>query len=643
MEKYFLKTNSFAKTFLLVFCIFLETFLTAQNNTSTQPHNGTVTSIVQSGKYLFTSGNDGFVIKWDNNFNGEHFQLSNLEIHSLAIHPNGKDIAIYETDGFSIYRLSVWNWAEKKLKFSKRFTDSITTLSYSSKGTYLIAGTSSVDGLFFLDQNTGNPIPLLKEQIGVINMAATSKNETSCVFYSPSGFIYYANMLTGAEKARIDCPSWLESPFLFNNNLYLAGYTKELLYIVHAVTGEVLTSIQVNNPIIVSEHTDKTLTYIDFDKKTNSYTLKNLYATNEELKFQSVILKSFTLDDNQNISFAKKIKSNIFIGSTYGNLYKTTINPETSLITLNTLTSKAYKEILDINTLNDKFLFLTADKLFSSSYIDGTVTTLVSNTHANRITSAADNIILWTKDSKEPVFIFEQNNSSLKSLYTPDKPLVSVNYYNNTLILIEGNSTITSIDLKSSDIKQLYNGTGIQDGLITYLKGKKVLVIAKTASSNPKSSLLLMDMETEEIVPLPIDANIVFSLTLNKNEIKPIIYGISNFSSTSEKKTEIFSYNLDLKFYSAISYWQDEDTVAFITFDNDTLYSNIGKNNIFGIKLKSRKQTVFQRVSSLPKKIVSSNDFNLILNQDGSLSWFSEYTYLSNWLYAIDDNIIETE
>ena len=129
--------------------------LTAQSHISTQSHQAQVTQIApvtvrgNDGSY-FSASDDGFVIKWTFDGQGEHYQFSDVAIKLIAVSPNGNEIAIYETDGGSINKITVWDWKTFNRKYIRKFSDSITSLAYSANGTYLIAGTATVDGAVFI-------------------------------------------------------------------------------------------------------------------------------------------------------------------------------------------------------------------------------------------------------------------------------------------------------------------------------------------------------------------------------------------------------------------------------------------------------------------------------------------------------------
>ena len=100
------------KLFTLIFSALFIFSLEAQSHISTQSHQGQVTQIAPvstrgtDGTYYSTS-DDGFVIKWTFDGQGEHYQFSDVAIKLIAVSPNGNEIALYETDGGSINRITV--------------------------------------------------------------------------------------------------------------------------------------------------------------------------------------------------------------------------------------------------------------------------------------------------------------------------------------------------------------------------------------------------------------------------------------------------------------------------------------------------------------------------------------------------------
>ena len=206
--------------------------LFAQNLVSTQPHSGNVNAIAFAPDGTFyTAGDDGFIIKWNQENKGEHYQISDLEIKEIAASPNGTDIAIYETDGYSVNRISVWNWKTKKRLIVKRLTDTVSTINFSEKGSWLMIGTNSVDGIIFLNAKSGTVLRKVKDTPGMVTMIYSSSTENSGVMYTPLGKLIYTNFKTGVTKQSISVESNLNQPTLFNSDLLFAGTKNDYIYI----------------------------------------------------------------------------------------------------------------------------------------------------------------------------------------------------------------------------------------------------------------------------------------------------------------------------------------------------------------------------------------------------------------------------
>ncbi|WP_178841545.1 hypothetical protein, partial [uncultured Treponema sp.] len=85
----------------------------AQSHISTQAHNSAVTALAvlenseSEQDSFFSTGQDGFIIKWTEDSLGEHYQVTDLAIKLAARSPNGSDIAVYETDGAAVNMVSI--------------------------------------------------------------------------------------------------------------------------------------------------------------------------------------------------------------------------------------------------------------------------------------------------------------------------------------------------------------------------------------------------------------------------------------------------------------------------------------------------------------------------------------------------------
>ncbi len=418
----------------------------------------------------------------------------------------------------------------------------------------------------------------------------------------------------------------MEQPVLFSNDLLFAGVKNNMIYVFNAVTGNLQTKIQAKKPLLATSRSDNSLYFLDFDG--TSYTLKMISADNANISARSVILKYIATVGNSEITAVAKNNDTLYAACKDGSLHYIDLNPSAEVCLMTEGSKQVYSQIYDIDSVDDVFFFLTDTSVFTSSYTGKTIEPITSNigSYTNLISKDEDNIILWTKGKTQPILFASADSAwTGKTIYTPTKSLQNVKLFNNKLIIIEGGSTVKLYDFDTAKIKELFNGTGIQDAL---LFSDTELYIAKTASSTPKSPLIQVDVQTLENVSLPITGEVSFGLSNGTNGGN-VFYGV--LYSSENNQTEIYSYSPLTKQYSTIMTWSEEDTEAFTWFNNGILYTNIGKDQIYGINIRTRKGFVYKRFAALPVKTTGNNNLLLVLNKDGSVSW---YNAKSNTLYA---------
>lgn len=656
---------------LVTFSIF--TFLTlsifAQNLISTQPHYGKVNSgaFAPNGSY-YTAGDDGFVIKWNDENKGEHYQISDLEIKEIVASPNGTDIAIYETDGYSINRVSVWNWNTKKRIVVKRLNDPITKISFSEKGTWLMIGTNSVEGIVFLNAKTGTIIRnKVKDAPGMVTMIHTSKTEKSGVMYSPLGQLIYTNFTNGTTKQTISVESNLSQPTLFNSDLLFAGVKNNYIYVYHSVTGDLLAKIYEPNAKIVTNRNDSNLYYVIKDgrnyclkmleseirlEETVAESTENLENSDilstsknnnitqiEKLYFNEnpIIIKNFYTESRPEISSLIKDNQNVLALCENGTIQKTSLEPNTVLSSMTNVSVAIYDKIHDIAVKDETFYFLTNNSVFSSSYNDRTITTVMNNKGYTNLLTYEDNFIFYSKNQASNIVLTNISSQSEKVLYKASNPIQTIHQKDNYLLVIEGSSKIVLIDILNNTSNTVYSGIGIQDAI---LYTPQDIYVAKTAASSPNSALIHVDVDTKETVMVPIEGEVSFSLSQSSNS--NVFYGVCLYSG-DVSRTDIFAYYPNNKHYTAIFQWGDEDTEAFTTFKNGYLYSNIGKTQVRAVNVSTRKSTVLPRFASLPMKLEANSTLMVVLNEDGSISWYNAKTnsLYANWYVTVEGNWIE--
>lgn len=599
--------------------------LSAEAHVSSEAHQDLITNIVtiknnHGETSYFTTAEDGFIIKWDEDNEGEHYQISDVGIKLMAVSPDGNYVAAYESDGGAVNKVTVWDWSTHSRKYQKKLSDSVTSLSFSSKGNYLIIGTATVEGVIFVKTGTWNVVNKLKANTSIVNYIHTSESEKTCVFYSPAGSLSYYNLQTGQLKEKFDIVRALSQTVMYNNNIFLAGVRDDHIYIVNAFKGNTIASIPAHSPLILSNSMDYNLYYLEYDGR-NSYELKMLETMENNTVSNPRIVKSMKGPrSNAAICVGAKQNGDIYLGGRNGALYRTDVEPTVTTENLTEFTQNQYTNIVDVCPVDDDFYFLTSKSLYRSSYENGFVKNVCSTDGENQIINIGNNqIVLWSKSTRKAVSLLNIESKNKTSLFVPKSNLQTLKLCNvgdkQYLVAIESNTVVSLYDFTNKSLKQIYTGSGIQDAILT---DNGYVYIAKSITENSQNPLLSVNPETLETVPVTnVKGKVAFALSTDGK----IIYGINLVSDDTGSTTYVFSFNTATKVVTNKLKFANEDSEAFTYLNKNNLYTNIGKSVVYCLNLSTNKRFNYNRSASIPGNICQNGDRVVILNRNGSISW----------------------
>lgn len=632
---------------LLIISAAISGGLYAQSHISTQTHQGSVNVIAPANyadarKTFFSAGEDGFLIKWTDDDQGEHYQISDLPIKSACASSDGKTVAVYETDGGLVNRVSVWDWNTLSRKYAVRFTDAVTSLSFSAGGTYLMAGTASVEGAYFIRADDGT---ILRDKIhdptGVISYMFTSSTEKTVCMYSPAGSIAYYSMQTGKLKTKFSAEPGLVQVTGFAEDMFIAGIRDNTLYIMSALSGKTLASYSVSNAVILSSHADEHLWY--FDTSSTGYVLnkiENFGGKTVSLKPSAVM--SYKKIAGDAVCSGSMQGENILLGTRKGALYRISNTPSDSgtdsAMSLVPLTENIYDRILDQASSVTDFYFLTDTAIYESSYDNGIVNRKADNKDAQTKLSVFDDhrVILWSKGENKPVQLADLSTKEIKTLFVPKANIQTLRVVNASVIEMENNTTINVYHTDTGMLEEMYSGAALQDAAAI----GNILYIAKSNATNPPSALISVDMTTKETAPLPVEGNVIYALSTDGAEK---LYGIAVSSDDKGKSTKLFSFDIHSKSMTSISSVSTEDPEAFTYLSDDVIYTDLGRDKVRSLRTTGGNELQFNRSASLPLKVSRNGDRVVILNRDGSISWYSSTLgqVLADWYLTKDGNWFE--
>lgn len=636
----------------------------AQARASTQGHEGKVSTIVTSetptnndSSFYSTDGN-GFIIKWTSDGLGEHYQISNYKIELLAKNPASGNIAIYETDGYSKYRISVIDWRTFSRKYTKYYQNPVSSLNFSEKGNSLLVGTTEIGGSYIYDANTGRLKKQLSDAPGSVTLIKTSPTEKNLMMYSSVGNITYYDFSTYQIKQKVSTEKTLKQVVLFGTknrkNCYIAGVKDNFIYILNAMTGKIIGRYSATKPFIcVSKSQDELgLYYISSSgKKQALYLIDNTMLetmfTSTSSKIDNPIparlIHTFdSLSSGETFTTVQKNSNSILIGTTKGNIYTLSPSQEVEMTSLIPVTDNMYEKIYDIASGASNFYMLTSTGLYKSSYEKKQITKITSNPGHTNILKIGEKIIFWSKNSSKSVQIIDLENkeNGIQPLFTPNGNLNNLQVYNDKIVTIQGHSSVLVYDMETGTNTYSYSGTSIEDALIV---NDTDLYIAKTKISSSDSPLMYVNLSTRETVSLDVEGQVAYSLSYNPERSITNFYGVMITYKGTEAVTSIFDFSLSSKNLKTVYSSSDENSDIFTYLQKDTIYSNIGNSQLYSINLNTKRTSLYRRSASIPVKVQATADRLAVLNKDGSISWYNTnmQSVLSDWYMATDGSWYE--
>lgn len=579
----------------------------------TRKHTDTVTTIapIPGTDNFFSSGKDGFVSYITSDGLQQIWQISEIPIKKLAVDSSGKRIAAYETDGFSIHRISVWDWEKRQRLYAKRFKDAVTSLSWSAKGSFLLVGNSSLEGITILEGNSGRYKSVFTQSPGMVTLALTGASENSIITFGPSGNIQYTDLNNGKERASYLAERDLSQPILLNNNLVIAGYYDGAIYTVDATSGKTIRTYEANDPILSAQSSDRQPNW--FENTEDGIVLK----VGENIPVP-------ILAGSQKISAAASLDTRIVFGTETGELYSIPRNNEKSEIyNPQPLASNDIQHIDDITTDGTRLFILSSGSVFITSGYGAAPVFAFSGMNANKITLVEDGLLFWSSSKNSSLVYTTFDGENRREVYKPQEGIVSLSVYGNVVSCVVGTSSAVVLDIKEEKVPFVFNGAGLQDAVLI---NSERLAISKSSTRISPHALLVVNTRTGETVPVPVEGDLVYALSRAQGNRGVLhAYRIINEPSAA---TEVISIEIDPSSISTtkttvLARYAEEDMKATLTSNSGTILITLGKTSLVELQIRNGRQDSLERDYTLPSKPFFMYQYLVSLNQDGSITWYN--------------------
>lgn len=562
-------------------------------------------------RYL-SAGKDGFVSLFAPEGFLESWQLSTIPIKAIAVHPDGNRVAIYESDGFSVNRVSVWDWRSKTRVFAKRFRDSVIALSWSAKGTWLLIGNTSIEGITILDSDRGTPVRIFSSTPGIVSLALTGASESSMMTFGPSGTILYTDTASGKERARYSGERDLSRPILLANNARIVGYRDGAVIELDATTGQTIGGYTASDPVMATSQSD-----------TEPIWIERSGDASWVLRSGNDASRPFALGASGTVTAATNIDGKIIVGTTAGNLFA--LKADTirgSSVLVSPIAQKAIKKIDDIASDGSQAFILSAGNVYAIESPTSEPIPAFSGVSGNRLAVVDSQLIFWSDRAACDITLSTFDGSARRTLYKAREGIRSLTSLGTSVAFVEGTSAIRVIDtaLPTSQFSSI--GVGLQDAVLVD-QGK--IVVSKSATDKSPNAIIAINIATGETVPIPVKADLCYGLRL-ADERRHVLSGFI-MRNGETATTELITLAVDLASIpasaakTALSY-ADEDSSATALPSGDMIYTNLGKGPFVALNPRNGDQKTFERTASLPVRIALLERYAVTLDSNGTLSWY---------------------
>jgi hypothetical protein len=606
-------------------------------------HNGTVTVMaydVEKGNVI-SGATDGFIGIWSTRTNSstQLFQASPYSIRSMVLRPGKSQVALVESDGLGLYRVSAWDYEGKKNLFTLRFKDPVSFINYSTGGNFLIISRTARAGLIFINPETGATLFTPPDLGGSIGFAATGRTERTMIIYATSGAIAYWDLESGKEIQRVTVPANLQSPIFFGNNRFLAGLDNaQGLLILDAVSGKEIARDRTligGRGKLFSRPSDDISECIYLGTVNNSANRGAINVNHYTITVAGKLeTKARTTPSSiPLIASGVSIGNGVALGTVDGRVWN--FGPNDTIPQV--LNSVKPKLVTATAASGSTLAFITEDKLMGTiplgyQQLRERTPIALENSRGNTHISADPAIsegrpgrfLIWQSESVRsyPLIMSSAGSPERKDMILsrlPLKtPLRSASLMGNKALFLDssGNINILSTDTGNS----IFTFVAADSLDISFFNDSNIIIGRSTVTQN--SPFLKVNITTKETVSLSYPSAVGARVYRAPSGT---IYGGVVDGSADSATTTLIALNTDRPADSTrMVEYQGEDTNFVIAENGNSLASTIGGD---GATLYGDKGlTNFERSTSLPVTLLSGDKFFITLGKDGSISWYDADT-----------------
>jgi WD40 repeat protein len=590
----------------------------------------------QDRNLLVTGGVDGKIKVWDLETDALRYssQISNLAILDVALHPSRPEVAIVESDENLRYRLTVWNWEDREVRYTRNLDAQPLHLAYSPQGTFVVVSEAAFRSMRLFDARTGREEEYLQRGFGIVSYFAVAQSEARIMTYSATnGEIIYWDLQSGFEIQRSESEPGLEHMRLFGNRRYAAGVRNRTLYLVDVLGGQVVDSISLG------------ATPVDLVIESDGESVSLLVSeASGELVLQSYALRNGRLnrrysttyrDIPEGINLIRYAGDELFAARRDGTIYRyrgyqrnpalfaeNVIQPITDIAPGDgelLIASNGRLLTLDSDLFEARDVRLEDVERMEDSYVSLPFSAGV------RFTQTPDGTTyIWSDESRAGLFRMGRFSTILPlELPVRGQPTVITAMLPNRLVLVTRDGRVAIIDAISREELFTVQALGIETAIETEDHG---LLIGKSVTGRLDSALLRIDPATGETVPLDTELFLIYRLGYDERSRRLYAIGLRRDAEDRiETVLQSFSGG-DLQRRRTLFSVDGEFLNADLAVDSAEreVFTTLGESGVR--RYDGSRFQEFARDAHQTRTMSLFSGLVLGLNRDGSLSIWSRQT-----------------
>jgi WD40 repeat protein len=603
-------------------------------------HSGSVRTIAShpTEQFAFTGGDDGALSVWSLPERAlyERYQISAGPITAIAHHPNRDELVLFAMNSVTSGTLICLNWRSGEERF-RRDLDAIPSyLAYSPAGSYIVYATPTFRSLYFLSSDNGSVRPYLQSGFGAVGFVQMGRSETNLMTYLPSrGEFVYWGLESGEELRRVETASRLEHLTIIDTatRRFLAASDGTNLLVVDNYTGEVKAQYPAS-PIFGITYSESTGVITVLTQTLGNSSVLSFTFSQNRLRRHGFVAQNLSDDATVFEAVGTGDETGYVSGSASGVVaYYLSRTGRRTVMGPVPIDPVAAVAVTDgrLHLLVDDRITTIASDFFDEDNVDHTVTfireseLLLPGIELEGMVADGERLLLWGSDEDGAgVWSVRPPGTQAAELYRNENGagIARVRPTEGRPVVVHRDGRIVQVGPTPSLHGFEYAALGAQDVFWSAATG---LIAAKTRTSSFDSSLVVIDLSTEETVP--IESAGFLTLRVAVDPRAPTLYSLSLAGAQSSPETTLSRYSgRGFSRPENLTTLSGEYPRADIVWDRSSasLFSSLADPGV--IRYNGRSATEMERARHLSEDLMVHGTLLVAHNADGTVTIWDSRT-----------------